>query len=483
MQVLSVAAEWHPLIKTGGLADVAGSLPAALAPLGVSMRTLLPGYPAVLSELRRPRVLGELDSLAGPVRVLAATVAGAKLLVLDAPALYGRPGNPYTGPDGRDWPDNALRFAALAHAAAQLATGALSGLKFDLVHAHDWHAALVPAYLRYAAQERRPCVLTLHNLAFQGCFPAHDFTGLQLPPQSFAPEGLEYHGQLGFLKAGLLMADAITTVSPRYAREILTPAQGMGLDAILRWRDAGAAVHGILNGIDTKAWDPASDPALTARYAASDLAARQANKRALEQQFGLVSDEGPLLCVVSRLTEQKGLDLLVDALDALVSLGARLIVLGSGDAALERRLAEGAARHPQKVALRLGYDEKLSHLMQGGADAILVPSRFEPCGLTQLYGLRYGCVPVVARVGGLADTVIDANEAAVQAGVATGIQFSELNKDGLVEALQRCVRLYGQRENWQAMQRAGMAANLGWERSARHYVALYESLLAKEAKR
>ena len=483
MQVLSVAAEWHPLIKTGGLADVAGSLPAALAPLGVSMRTLLPGYPAVLSELRRPRVLGELDSLAGPVRVLAATVAGAKLLVLDAPALYGRPGNPYTGPDGRDWPDNALRFAALAHAAAQLATGALSGLKFDLVHAHDWHAALVPAYLRYATQERRPCVLTLHNLAFQGCFPAHDFTGLQLPPQSFAPEGLEYHGQLGFLKAGLLMADAITTVSPRYAREILTPAQGMGLDAILRWRDAGAAVHGILNGIDTKAWDPASDPALTARYAASDLAARQANKRALEQQFGLVSDEGPLLCVVSRLTEQKGLDLLVDALDALVSLGARLIVLGSGDAALERRLAEGAARHPQKVALRLGYDEKLSHLMQGGADAILVPSRFEPCGLTQLYGLRYGCVPVVARVGGLADTVIDANEAAVQAGVATGIQFSELNKDGLVEALQRCVRLYGQRENWQAMQRAGMAANLGWERSARHYVALYESLLAKEAKR
>lgn len=480
MRVLSVAAEWHPLIKTGGLADVAGALPAALAPLGVAMSTLLPGYPAVLGALRKPKVLGELAGLAGPVRVLAAAVGDAELLVLDAPVLYGRPGNPYTGADGRDWPDNALRFATLAHAAAQLATGALPGLQFDLVHAHDWHAALVPAYLRYSTPMRRPCVLTLHNLAFQGCFPAHDFAGLQLPPESFAPDALEFHGQLGFLKAGLLMADAVTTVSPRYAREILTPAQGMGLDAILRWRDAHGAVHGILNGIDTEAWNPATDPALSACYDARKLAVRRTNKRALEQQFGLAADDGPLLCVVSRLTEQKGMDLLADALDALVGLGARLIVLGSGDAALERRLTEGAARHPQRVALRLGYDETLSHLLQGGADAILVPSRFEPCGLTQLYGLRYGCVPVVARVGGLADTVIDANEAALQAGVATGIQFSELTQDGLIEALQRCVRLYGQREIWKRMQRSGMAASLGWERSARQYAALYESLLTKE---
>ena len=482
-QVLSVAAEMHPLVKTGGLADVAGALPEAMAGHGVQMTTLLPGYPAVLDALSAPRVVGMLAGIGGPARLLAGRVGAAEMLALDAPQLYARPGNPYLAADGRDWPDNALRFAALAQAAAQIAGGAVAGLAPRLLHLHDWHAALVPAYLRSGptAGRRVPTVLTLHNLAFQGLFPANQFSDLGLPASDFSPEALEFHGRIGFLKAGLLMADAITTVSPSYAREILRPDQGMGLDAILRWRDMQGALQGIVNGIDLGIWNPASDLALAARYDAHQLDERRANRRALESHFGLAHEEqGLLCCVVSRLTEQKGMDLLLDALDALSALDARLIVLGSGDAAMQARWLAAAQRWPGRVAVQIGYDETLSHLMQGGADAIIVPSRFEPCGLTQLYGLRYGCVPVVAHVGGLADTVIDANPAALDAGVATGIQFSEVSREGLVEALRRCALLHAQPEVWAAIQRAGMRANVGWERSAASYAALYRQLLARD---
>jgi starch synthase len=292
-------------------------------------------------------------------------------------------------------------------------------------------------------------------------------------------QGLEYHGDIGYLKAGIHFADAITTVSPTYAREIRTLAGGMGLDSMLRWR--GDAVSGIVNGIDTEVWNPATDNHLTQTYDAEHLDARQANKRAVEQRFGLPADDAPLICMISRLTAQKGIDLVAGTLDTIVGSGARLVVLGTGDKSLEDALRDGARRHPERMSVHIGYDEGLSHLLQGGCDAILVPSRFEPCGLTQLYGLRYGCVPVVARVGGLADTVIDANDAAVKAGVATGLQFADITAEGLLDVVRKAVQLYRQPAVWRRMQQAGMRADVGWQTSAADYAALYRRLVgAKE---
>jgi starch synthase len=296
-----------------------------------------------------------------------------------------------------------------------------------------------------------------------------------LPADAYASHGIEYFGDVGYLKGGILFADAITTVSPTYAREILTPENGMGMDAMLRWR--GAAVSGIVNGIDTEIWNPATDPHLVDRFDLHELERRKVNKRAVEARFDLPSDDGPLLCMVTRLTTQKGIDLVVDGLEALVELGARLVVLGAGDARFEQALIDGAKRYPTRVACRIGYDEGLSHLMQGGSDAILIPSRFEPCGLTQLYGLRYGCVPIVSRVGGLADTVVDANATALASSAATGIQFDDLTAHGVVEAVRRFVELQAQPEVWRALQQSGMRSDLSWTNSARRYARLYESLL------
>ncbi len=483
LKVLAVASEMFPLLKTGGLADVVGVLPAALAPLNIDVRTLLPGHPAVFGALAEVRELCQWPAwFGGPAHLLAARHGTLELLVLDAPHLYARHGNPYLDSTGRDWPDNHVRYAALAHAAARIGWGEVPAFVPDLLHAHDWQAALVPAYLHYLGEgRRRPAtVLTLHNLAFQGQFKADVWHLLGLPAEAFAMQGLEYHGDVGYLKAGIHFADAITTVSPTYAREIRTLAGGMGLDAMLRWREA--AVSGIVNGIDTEVWNPATDTHLARTYGVDDLAARLVNKRAVESGFDLPADPSPLLCMVSRLTAQKGIDLVAAGLDAIVASGARVVVLGTGDAALEDALRAGAQRHPERVAVRIGYDEGLSHLLQGGCDAILVPSRFEPCGLTQLYGLRYGCVPVVARVGGLADTVIDANDAAVKAGAATGVQFSDISAEGLLEAVRKTVQLYRQPEVWRRMQLAGMRADVGWQSSAAEYAALYRRLpLPKEA--
>ena len=478
LKVLSVASEMYPLLKTGGLADVVGALPASLAPLGVAVRTLLPGHPSVTAAVQDARELCCWAAwFGGPARLLAARHGALELLVLDAPHLYARHGNPYLDSTGHDWPDNAVRYAALAHAAARVGWGEVTEFIPDVLHVHDWQAALVPAYLHYLGEgKRRPAtVLTVHNLAFQGQFKADVWSRLGLPAEAFTMEGLEYHGDVGYLKAGIQFADAITTVSPTYANEIRTPADGMGLDAMLRWRES--AVSGVVNGIDTDVWNPATDASLDKTYNADDLPARQANKRSVESRFGLPADESPLICMVSRLTTQKGIDLVVDALDAIVASGARLVVLGTGDAAFEDALRAGAQRHPESVAVRIGYDEGLSHLLQGGCDAILVPSRFEPCGLTQLYGLRYGCVPVVARVGGLADTVIDANDAALKAGVATGVQFGSITSDGLLGAVRKTVQLYSQPDVWRRIQRAGMGADVGWRSSAAEYAALYRRLL------
>lgn len=473
MRILAVASECYPLVKTGGLADVVGALPGALAAHGISVTTLLPGYPAVLAAIGAAE---EAGSVGEGMRLLAGSARGLDLLVLDAPALFGRPGNPYLAPGGGDWPDNAERFAALARASAFAALGGTKRGRYDLVHAHDWQAALAPAHLAFAAEPRIPSVLTVHNLAFQGQFPPETFPSLGLPEEAFAVEGVEYYGMVGFLKAGLHYASAITTVSPTYAQEIATPEGGMGLDGLIRAR--AAHVTGIVNGIDAALWNPAADDALPARYDAATLARRQANRAALGAAFAIEPGQGPLFAVVSRLTWQKGIDLLAEALPALISAGGSLALLGTGDAALEGAFLAAAQRHPGRVGVRIGFDERLSRLMFAGADAILVPSRFEPCGLTQLYGLRYGCVPVVSRVGGLADTVIDANEAAREAGAATGLQFAPVTAPALAAALSRAAALFADRAAWEAIQRAGMGADLSWSRRAARYAGLFRTLVA-----
>ena len=476
IEVLSVASEAFPLIKTGGLADVVGALPAALAPHGVSMRVLLPGYPKVMDGLEGGRqVLWLDDFFGGKARLVAGRANGLDVIAIDAPHLYDRPGNPYVGADGKDWPDNWQRFAALSFAAYELSRGAIEGYTPDILHCHDWQSGLAPAYVAFNAPTRVKTVMTVHNIAFQGVFGWDVFNGLRLDFQAANTGTIEYFGSIGYLKAGLQVADAITTVSPTYAYEMSTAAYGMGLEGLLQARSD--VVTGILNGIDASEWNPGTDPALPQTYGASTVFERTKNKRTLEERFGLDAGDGPIFSVVSRLTWQKGLDMLPGEVDSLIAHGGRLIVLGSGDPAIENALAGAALRHPGKVGVIIGYDEKLSHLIQGGADAILIPSRFEPCGLTQLYGLRYGCVPVVSRVGGLADTVIDANEAAVEAGVATGVVFSPATEESLGEAIRRTIALYARPKVWHKMQRRGMKSDVSWELSAEKYADLYASLL------
>jgi starch synthase len=488
LRVLSVTSEAVPLIKTGGLADVAGALPAAVAPHGVEMTTLLPGYPAVLAKLARRRVVHTWDDLLGQrARLLAGMLGEAPLVVLDAPDLYGREGNPYVDLEGRDWSDSWLRFAALGRAAADIAGGAIvvrgKQRVYDLVHAHDWQAAMAPAYLHWGMPPEAPLVpsvMTIHNMAFQGWQHAEVFPGLELPSEAFSVDGLEYHGGVNMLKAGLVTANAITTVSPTYAQEIRTAEFGMGLQGLIAAR--ANVVSGILNGIESSVWNPEHDTLLAKRYTPRALGRRGANKRALEAEFGLepgagTRGGGPLFVVISRLTWQKGMDVLLEALDHLVAQGGRLALLGSGEPQIEAGFLEAAARHPGRIAVRIGYDEDLSHRMQAGGDAILVPSRFEPCGLTQLYGLAYGCVPVVARTGGLADTVIDANPAALAAGVATGIQHGAVSHDSLTAALSRAVSLYDRPDEWARLQRNGMACDFSWTASGKAYAELYRSLI------
>ena len=477
MRVLSVASEAYPLVKTGGLADVVGALPAALAPHGIETTTLLPGYPAVLNTLGRARVVHRWPALLGtPARLLAGKLGEHPLLVLEAPELFSRDGGPYQQPSGREWDDNWRRFAALARAGADLASGAVAERGYDVLHAHDWQAALAPAYLRYAPGPGpvAKSVVTIHNIAFQGRYDAAIFPALGLPDHAFAIDGVEYYGGVGLLKSGLESADAITTVSPTYAQEIHGAEFGMGLEGLIAAR--GDRVTGIVNGIDPAVWHPATDPALPAPYTIKSLARRALNKRALEKTFGLDRDDGPLFCVVSRLTWQKGMDVLAECIDAIVDMGARLVVLGSGDLALEQAFYLAGERHPGRVGTRIGYDEPLSHLIQGGSDAILIPSRFEPCGLTQLYGLAYGCVPIVARTGGLADTIIDANVAALSAEVATGFQFAPVTRACLLGAIRRAVALHAEPERWAAMQRRGMRMDFSWGSSGALYARLYRGL-------
>ena len=420
------------------------------------------------------------DLFGGEGQLLAAHASGLDLLVLDAPHLYARPVNPYLGPDGKDWPDNAVRFAALARVAADVGCGGLEDYRPDVVHAHDWQAGLTPAYLHFRGGDRPGSVMTVHNLAFPGKVPRDLLQPLGLPPQSYAIEGVEFHGTISLLKAGLQYADRITTVSPSYAAEIRTPELGMGFDGLLRAR--ADVLSGILNGIDTRTWDPASDPLIPAPFSRATPDRRAANKAALQARFGLAREPGvPLFGVVSRLTWQKGVDLLLSCLPVLRALGAQLALIGAGEAEIERRFRSEAAGAPNRIGCVIGYDEALAHLVQAGADALLVPSRFEPCGLTQLCALRYGAIPVVARVGGLADTVIDANAAALAAGVATGVQFAPVTADMLDVALRRTAALYQEQTVWRTLQQNGMAADVSWRGPARQYAQLYRSLVESRA--
>lgn len=476
MQVLAIASEVFPLVKTGGLADVTGALPLALKDLGIAVRTLIPGYPGIVAQLKKRKVLAGFDQLfGGKASIVGGQAAGLDMLVLDAPHLFDRKGGPYGDATGNDWADNWRRYAALGKAGAEIAGGLIPGYAPDIVHAHDWQAAMAPAYIRFGGHRPKPTVMTVHNLAFQGQFPLSIFAELGLPSAALSLDGIEYYGGVGFLKGGLQLADAITTVSPTYANEIRAPEFGMGLDGLIRVRDH--VLHGIVNGIDVDVWNPETDSHLAANFSARTISARARNRAALEERFGLDRDAAPLFCIVSRLTWQKGMDILAGTIDDLVAMGARIAVLGSGDQSLEGALLAAAARHRGRVGVVIGYNEALSHLMQAGADAILIPSRFEPCGLTQLYALRYGCVPVVARTGGLADTVIDANEAAVSAGVATGVQFSPVDGDALIRAVRRTIALYGDRKIWASMQKQGMKADVSWQKSAQRYAELYTSLV------
>ncbi len=478
LRILHVASEIQPLVKTGGLADALGRLPAAQLELGHQVAVLVPGYPAILDRVSPVDELMTLDSADdGPVRVLRGQLPGTAvtLLVLDAPQRFDRPGNPYVDAEGRDWQDNHRRFALLGRAAAEIARRAWPA---DVVHAHDWHAGLTPAYLRAAGDFCATC-FTIHNLSFQGIFDAELYPDTGLPGDFYTLEGLEFHGRWSFMKSALNFSDAITTVSPTYAREILTTEHGMGLDGLLRHR--ATRLHGILNGVDYATWDPATDPLLASPYSIETLDRKRQNKRALQRASELDEDDDILLVgVVSRLTEQKGLDFALGALaDLLIKGRLQLVLLGSGDPVLESAFNALANRHPDRCAVRLGYDEALAHRIMGGADVILVPSRFEPCGLTQLYGLRYGTLPVVRHTGGLADTVD--RYTVSRASAATGFVFDTPNTTAVRRALGSALKLYADSAAWQQIMRNAMRRDFGWDKAAVAYSELYANLVASRS--
>ncbi len=476
LKVLSVASEVFPLVKTGGLADVTGALPGALAREDVDMRTLVPAFPAVTNQLSEAELAHEyVDLFGAPARVLAGRAAGLDIFAVDAPHLFNRPGNPYVGPDGTDWPDNARRFAALARVAADIGRGGIDAFQPQVVHAHDWQAGLAPAYLKYSGRRGPGTLITVHNLAFQGYFPVSVFWELGLPDRALSVDGVAYHDGVGYLKAGLQLADIVTAVSPTYAREIRTPEFGMSLDRLLRSR--GGAVHGILNGIDDIVWNPATDPALAQTFNPLRIDMRGRNKAALQSRLGLAdSVDRPLFAVVSRLTQQKGLDLLLHALPRILGRGGQFALLGSGERSLQSGFGDAAAANSGSVSCVFGYNETLAHLFQAGADFVLVPSRFEPCGLTQLCALRYGAIPIVARVGGLADTVIDSNEAALAAGVATGVQFAPPSAEALGQAIDLAFDIFHDSVAMRRMRLNGMRMDVSWRGPARHYAELYRSI-------
>lgn len=476
LRLLFAAGEALPFSKTGGLADVAFALPAALARAGVDLRVVTPAYAGALEKLQTPRRLAQLKVQGQSFTIVEGRVEPGGFLawLVDCPPLYARAGTPYADVQGREHGDNAWRYGCFSQAIAQLAIGA-SGLDWQpqLVHLNDWHTGLAPVWMPRGAARPRT-LFTIHNLAYQGLFGRGDFDALDLPSALWRPDALEFHGGFSFMKAALLYSDAITTVSPTYAREIQTAEFGERLDGVIRAR--GAVLHGITNGIDTAAWNPATDVHLAQRYNRNTVVVgKRANKLALQRALGLEPlAERPLLGFVGRLAHQKGADLLLGAADWLETRGVQLALLGSGDKGLEEAFAR---RAPRAVGVRIGYDESLAHLIEAGADFFVMPSRYEPCGLNQMYSQRYGTVPVVRRTGGLADTVIDATPAAIAGGRATGVLFDHADAGGIAYGLGRALELFRQPETWGAMQRAGMQQDFGWAAAAGTYRELYARLV------
>jgi starch synthase len=477
MKVLFATSEAAPLIKTGGLGDVSAALPEALHGMGVEVRVLLPGYPQVLKSLPHLQAVTEIQALPGfpRARLLDAIHPnGVPLWVLDCPEFYLR-GGPYQDEHGMNWMDNAQRFGLLSKVAALLGSAESPlGWRADVVHCNDWQTALAPAYLHFAGSAA-PSVMAVHNLAFQGIFPPQTTLELGLPPESFHMEGVEFYGNLSFLKAGLHYAGHITTVSPSYAGEIQTEALGFGLQGLLAARRND--LSGILNGIDTSEWNPAADPRLVQPYDAVDMRGKAANKLELQKRMGLHPDSDiPLFGLVSRFTHQKGLDAVLEIAPQLAAMPAQVALLGTGDAGIQRAALELSHRHSGQVSVYVGFDEGLSHLIEAGADIFLMPSRFEPCGLNQMFSQRYGTPPVVHATGGLIDTVVDCNAESLARGDASGFLFHGVNADSLLAAAQRAVAAYHDKETWRALQRNGMAKDFSWSRSAAAYCDIYRRL-------
>lgn len=480
MNILFATSEAHPLIKTGGLADVSGSLPRAIKNAHQDIRLILPAYPDAVAGARQLKTVAELSlpGSAQAVRLLQGWLphTRVRLYLVDAPTCFDRPGNPYCQPQGGDWPDNAQRFALFARAVCAVAMNrATLDWQPDIVHCNDWQTGLVPALL--SLETTRPATLfTIHNLAYQGLFSHDHLHRLQLPSDWWTLEKLEFHHQLSFIKGGLVFADHISTVSPTYAREIRSTEFGCGLEGLLEHRKA--QLSGILNGVDYQVWSPGRDTLLPHTYTAHRLAGKRQDKAELQRAFGLpVQPELPLFGHVGRLVDQKGIDLILQLLPTLLQQPMQLVILGTGQPELETALRAAATRYPQQLAVRIDYSETLSHLLEAGSDAFLMPSRFEPCGLNQLYSLRYGTPPIVRSTGGLADSVVDASSANLQRNTATGFVFEQANAQALLQAIERALALYRQPELWRKLMRTGMQVNFSWKRSAAAYIDLYAGLL------
>jgi len=480
-RVLFVSAEIFPLAKTGGLADVSAALPATLAELGVDVRLMMPAYPQALESALRKRVVADLPGGPGapPSRIIAALTPDSHLplLLLDCPPLFCREGGPYQDGDGQDWPDNAQRFALLCRVAADVARGAaLADWRADVVHCNDWHTGLLPAYLSLSRGYRPATLMTIHNLAFQGLFPREVFGALGLNAAMFSPEGVEFHGKVSFLKAGLVYSDGLTTVSPTYAQEILTPVAGCGLDGVLRTR--AAHLVGIMNGIDESVWSPANDCHLPAPYDAANLGGKERCKSHVRQELHLADNERPLIAIVSRLTKQKMADMVAESVDQITAQGAQLALVGNGEKEIESCFLGIARDHPGRMAVRIGYQEPLAHRLFAGADIVLAAARFEPCGLTPIYAMRYGALPVVRRTGGMVDAVTPANQDTTGAGTATGFAFESATREDMLAAIAHALRTYTDPSRWRRMQVQAMLRESGWTNAARQYLMLYEKLSA-----
>jgi starch synthase len=488
MRVLFASSEVFPLVKTGGLADVSGALPAALAEAGIDVRILLPGYPDAIKAAGARKIAGTLGDpfgLGAEAVLLSGKLpdSGVPVWLVDCPPLFERSGGPYQDSLGRDWPDNGLRFALLSWAAAHLCTeGSPVKWRPQVLHANDWQTGLAPAFLHAWGFAQRPAtVFTIHNIAYQGQF-SHDLAArLGFPPDMYTMEGFEYYDTLSFLKAGLFYSDRITTVSPRYAKEIQTPAFGCGMDGLLAHRAADLA--GILNGADYQVWNPAADAHLAQPYTPGDATGKALNKAALQAELGLTQEpDAPLMVIVSRLNDHKGMDLVLAALPNILKLGAQVAVVGTGDRPLEDGFRAAAAAHPTQVAARIGYSEPLAHRMMAGGDMLLMPSRFEPCGLTQFYAFRYGTVPVAHATGGLADTLADTGYDTLMTGKANGFVFEHCNVGAFQWAVERAVGLYARKDQWAKIVKACISQDFSWGRSAGLYRDLYKSLAGGNGK-